>query len=186
MIPRVLVYAIAVATILIAGTRLDRVDPRRHARVGAAVAPGTFDETAFYRLTTAWQGPGKSLGVGRAESNGSAVRLLPTADDPGQQWTLTPLPDGHYRLTTRRLGDAISLERLGDGRSSRDVALRSPHGRAEGWRIVSGAGGYYRLLPGGLGDRWSLDIANDGWNDRPVLAPTGDYSGQNWSILRLP
>ena len=184
MILRVLVYAVVVATILIAGSRLDRLDPRRHARVGAPAAPGTFDETAYYRLTTVWQGTGKSLGVGGVESNGIAVRLLATADDPGQQWKLTPLPGGHYRLTTRRLGEATSLERLGDGHVSRDVVLRSPP-RPDGWRIVPG-GGHYRLLPGGLGDGWSLDIANDGWNDRPVLARTGDYSGQYWNISRVP
>ena len=188
MIARVLVYAVAVAAILVVGSTLGRIDPHRAVRVGADVPPGTFDENADYRLTTVWQGPGKSLGVGPATSIGIVVRLIPTGDDPGQHWRLTPLPGGYYRLTTRRLGDAISLERLGDDRAARDVTLRSSPQRAgPGWRIVAERDGHYRLLPGGLGDAWSLDIANDGRaNDQPVLARTGDYSGQYWTISRLP
>ena len=34
------------------------------------------------------------------------------------------------------------------------------------------------------GDGLSLDVFNDGTNDSLVLAPTGDYTGQDWTLTR--
>jgi hypothetical protein len=185
---RLLVYPILVAAILAVGSSLVTLEPRRPpVRVAPGIARGTFDENAYYRLTTLWQGTGKSLGIGPRERSRITVRLVPTADDPGQHWKLTPVPGGHYRLTTRGLGEEMSLEGFDDDRGN-SLALRpAPARPGDGWKIVAVGGGHYRLLPGRLGDGWSLDIANDGrGNDRPVLAPTGDYSGQAWRIAPVP
>jgi len=46
-------------------------------------------------------------------------------------------------------------------------------------------GYYYRLTTQWLGEGKSLDIVNDGVNNKIQLAPTGNYSGQNWRFTSV-
>ena len=54
------------------------------------------------------------------------------------------------------------------------------------WRLVDHGGGKYALQTSYLGECFSLNVVNDGTNTTPCLAPTGGFSGQNWTLTPRP
>jgi hypothetical protein len=54
------------------------------------------------------------------------------------------------------------------------------------WRLVDHGGGKYALQTSYLDECFSLDVVNDGTNTTPCLAPTGGFSGQNWTLTPRP
>lgn len=150
---------------------------------GCATASASFDDaSAFYRLTTEWQGECRSLDVINDGTN-DQVALRKTADVAGQYWRIAA-DGGFFRLSTQWLGAGKSLDIRNDGRNDTPVLAATGDVSGQHWRIVPLADGYYRLTTQWQGPGKSLDIKNDGQNDRPVLAATGDFSGQRWRITK--
>ena len=101
-----------------------------------AVQAQEFDDGRYYRLTTQWQGDGKSLDVVNDGANDKLI-LADTGDYSGQHWRVERQANGHYRLTTQWQGAGKSLDVVNDGANNQ---LRlAPTGDYSGqyWKIVA-------------------------------------------------
>jgi len=147
-----------------------------------AVQAQEFDDGRYYRLTTQWQGDGKSLDVVNDGANDKLI-LADTGDYSGQYWKFTRLSDGYYRLTTQWQGDGKSLDVVNDGANDKLILADTGNYSGQHWRVERQANGHYRLTTQWQGAGKSLDVVNDGANNQLRLAPTGDYSGQYWKIV---
>ena len=150
--------------------------------VPIAVQAQEFDDGRYYRLTTQWQGDGKSLDVVNDGANNQLI-LADTGDYTGQYWKFTSLGDGYYRLTTQWQGAGKSLDVVNDGANDKLILADTGNFSGQHWRVERQANGYYRLTTQWQGPGKSLDVVNDGANDKLNLAATGDYSGQYWNIV---
>jgi M6 family metalloprotease-like protein len=90
-----------------------------------------------------------------------------------------------YRLTNGLLGPGRSLDVLPDGSGQLWMGT-SDDSSGQRWRLVDHGGGKYALQTSYLGECFSLDVVNDGTNTTPCLAPTGGFSGQNWTLTPRP
>lgn len=156
-------------------------------RASIAATTASFDPNGYYRLTTEWQGTGKSLDVINDGKNNDRLILANSEDVGGQFWKITPVGRGYYRLTTEWQGTAKSLDVVNDGQDNNQVRLaKSGRFRGQFWKISDLGNGYYRLTTQWHGVGKSLDIVNDGVNNnQPILADTGNFPGQNWKITRV-
>lgn len=144
----------------------------------------SFDGTRFYRLTTQWQGEGKSLDVLNDGKN-NQIQLANTGDFSGQYWKITPLKNGYYRLSTQWQGEGKSLDVINDGQNNKLHLAATSEVSGQYWKITALGNGYYRLSTLWQGEGKSLDVLNDGKNNQLQLAKTGDFSGQYWKITEL-
>ena len=140
-----------------------------------------FDENKFYRLTTAWQGEGKSLDIVNDGQN-NKIQLASTGKYSGQLWKIQKVGEGYYRLTNQWLGADKSLDIINDGKNNRLQMANTGNYTGQLWKIEKLGNGYYRLTTKWLGTGKSLDVVNDGKNNRLQMANTGNYSGQSWKI----
>lgn len=90
-----------------------------------------------------------------------------------------------YRLTNGLLGPGRSLDVLPDGSGQLWMGT-SDESSGQRWRLVDHGGGKYALQTSYLGECFSLNVVNDGTNTTPCLAPTGGFSGQNWTLTPRP
>ena len=143
-----------------------------------------IDENSYYRLTTKWQGPGKSLDVVNDGSN-NRLQLAPTGDYSGQSWRFQSVGNGYYRLTTSWQGPGISLDVVNDGRNNKlQLAPTGDYG-GQYWKVAPAGNGYYRLTTKWQGPGKSLDVVNDGGNNQLQLADTANVSGQLWKLTAV-
>lgn len=138
-------------------------------------------ESGFYRLTTQWQGDGRSLDVVNDGVN-NKLQLAASGNFSGQFWRITPVGDGFYRLTTQWLGEKKSLDIINDGANNKLILADSGNAAGQLWKITSLGNGFYRLTTKWQGDGKSLDVVNDGANNKLQLAETGNFTGQFWKI----
>ncbi len=159
---------------------------REPARTPDTEPASDIDSAYYYRLTTAFQGPGKSLDVVTAGSR-YVPSLAPTSDRDGQYWKITPIIETFYRLTSRSHGDGRSLDIIDDGQGN-NIPCLAPSGAASGqyWKFTRLTGEYFRLTTKYRGPQLALDIVNDGINNTPILAPRANVSGQYWLLEKLP
>jgi len=156
-------------------------------RENSAATQGVFDAKSYYRLTTKWQGDGKSLDVVNDGKSNNQLILAKTGKFSGQFWKITPVGGGYYRLTTEWQGSGKSLDVVNDGKNNNQLILAKT-GKFSGqfWKITSMGAGYYRLTTQWQGEGKSLDIVNDRKNNnQPILADTGNYFGQFWKISKV-
>ncbi len=156
------------------------------ATAGPGCAPETsaalsLDPKMYYRLTTAWQGDGKSLDVVNDGTN-NKLQLAATGAYSGQLWKITPIGGGYYRLTTAWQGDGKSLDVVNDGTNNKLQLANTGSYSGQMWKISDLGGGYYRLTTAWQGPCKSLDVVNDGTNNKLQLANGGSYSGQMWKL----
>ena len=144
-----------------------------------------FDPNKWYRLTTQFQGDGKSLDVINDGKN-DKLTLAKTGNFSGQFWKISPLGNGWYRLTTQFQGDGKSLDVINDGKNDKLTLAKTGNFSGQFWKISPLGNGWYRLTTQFQGDGKSLDVINDGKNDKLTLAKTGNFSGQFWKITELP
>ena len=147
----------------------------------AAVPAQNFDDGRYYRLTTMWQGEGRSLDVVNDGRNNKLI-LADTGNYSGQYWKFTRVEDGYYRLSTKWQGEGQPIDVVNDGVNNKLTLKTRGNYTGQHWRVVRLSNGYYRLTNRWRGEGKSLDIVNDGANNKPILADTGDYSGQYWRI----
>lgn len=150
-----------------------------------SVEAQSFDGTKFYRLTTQWQGEGKSLDVINDGSKNNQLQLANTGNFSGQSWKITLLQNGYYRLTTQWQGENKSLDVVNDGKNNKIQLAGTAEVSGQYWKISPLGDGYYRLSNLWQGDGKSLDVLNDGTNNQLQLNDTGNYSGQYWKITDL-
>lgn len=143
----------------------------------------TFDN-GYYRLTTQWQGEGKSLDVINDGVN-NKLQLANTANASGQFWKITSVGGGYYRLTTQWLGENKSLDVVNDGVNNKLQLAATTNASGQFWKIETVGNGYYRLTTKWLGIGKSLDVVNDGSNNKLQLADSTNVSGQYWKIVAL-
>lgn len=144
----------------------------------------TLDTSYYYRLTTQWQGDGKSLDIIN-DQNKNTPTLANSGNYSGQLWKLVPLGDGHYRLTTQWQGEGKSLDIVNDGKNNnRPILANSGNYSGQMWKISPASGGFYRLTTKWKGDCEALDIINDGRNNSLILAKGANVSGQAWKLTR--
>ena len=93
-----------------------------------------FNGKRFYRLTTQWQGDGKSLDVINDGKN-NQIHLTKTANYTGQYWKLTPVGGGYYRLTTKWQGDDKSLDVINDGKNNKLHLTKTGNFTGQYWKI---------------------------------------------------
>ena len=152
---------------------------------GAAVAQtGVIDTGYYYRLTTSWQGDGKSLDVVNDGTN-NKVQLAASGSYYGQFWKFTSLGNGYYRMTNQWRGDGMSLDVVNDGTNNKVQLAATGAYTGQFWKLTPLGGGFYRLTTNWQGDGKSLDVVNDGTNNKVQLAATGNYSGQYWKLTKL-
>ena len=156
---------------------------------GAVCAPKTatklaLDTNYYYRLTTQWQGDGKSLDIVNDQAKNTPA-LANSGNFSGQFWKLTPLGDGHYRLTTQWQGDGKSLDIVNDGKNNnRPVLANSGNYSGQMWKISPSSAGFHRLTTKWKGDCEALDIINDGRNNSLILGKGANVSGQAWKLAK--
>jgi len=150
----------------------------------SAAAQVRFDTRSYYRLTTQWQGDGKSLDVVNDGKNNQLI-LAQTDNLSGQSWKITPLAGGYYRLTTQWQGNGKSLDVVNDGKNNRLILAKTANVSGQFWKITPSGDGYYRLTTQWQGDGKSLDVVNDGKNNQLILAQTDNVSGQFWKITKI-
>lgn len=177
-------FAIAMLAIAVTANSISPTNPYRE---NSAAAQGGFEPKSYYRLTTQWQGDGKSLDVVNDGKNNDQLVLADTGDFSGQYWKFTPLEGGYYRLTTEWLGAGKSLDVVNDGKSNSQLILaKTGNFTGQYWKITRMGDGYYRLTTQWRGVGKSLDVVNDGkTNDQLILANTANVSGQSWKITKV-
>ena len=143
-----------------------------------------FDGSKYYRLTTKWQGEGKSLDVVNDGKN-NKLQLAKTGKYSGQYWKISPMGNGYYRLTTKWQGEGKSLDVVNDGKNNKLQLAKTGRYSGQYWKISPMGNGYYRLTTKWQGEGKSLDVVNDGKNNKLQLAKTGKYSGQYWKISEI-
>lgn len=143
-----------------------------------------IDPNAYYRLTTQWQGDGKSLDIINDGVN-NKIQLADTGNYSGQFWKFTPLGNGYYRMTTQWQGEAKSLDVINDGKNNRLNLANTGNYSGQFWKITPLNSGYVRLTTQWQSDNKSLDVINDGRNNKLQLANTGNFSGQFWKLSRV-
>lgn len=153
-------------------------------RESSASTQERFDSRNYYRLTTQWQGDGKSLDVVNDGKNNQLI-LAPTDNVSGQSWKITPLGEGYYRLTTEWQGIGKSLDVVNDGKNNQLILAKAANVSGQFWRITPAGAGYYRLTTQWQGNGKSLDVVNDGKNNQLILAKTANVSGQFWKITKI-
>jgi len=147
----------------------------------AAVQAQNFDNGRYYRLTTMWQGEGRSLDVVNDGQNNKLI-LADTGNYSGQYWKFTRVDGDYYRLSTKWQGAGQPIDVVNDGVNNKLTLKTKGNYTGQHWRVVRLSNGYYRLTNRWRGEGKSLDIVNGGANNKPILADTGDYSGQYWRI----
>ena len=149
------------------------------------IAATRFEPNSYYRLTTQWQGDGKSLDIVNDGKLNNQLRLTDTGNFSGQRWRITPIGDGYYRFTSEWRGNSKSIDVVNDGKNNQLIMADTGNYAGQFWKITSLRGGYYRLTTHWQGDGKSLDIVNDGKNNQVILADTGNFSGQIWKITKI-
>ena len=66
----------------------------------------------YFRLTTQWQGEGKSLDVYKDKAKHKKLWLEASNNHAGQAWKIQPVGNGYYNLSTQLLGEDKSLDVL--------------------------------------------------------------------------
>lgn len=91
----------------------------------------------YYRLTTAWQGPTRSLDIVNDGVNNDKPQLATSGNYSGQAWVITPvdLLPNVFRLTTAWRGVDLSLAVVNDGNNNRLQLLPSARDLTQCWRI---------------------------------------------------
>lgn len=142
-----------------------------------------FDSNAYYRLTTQWQGEGKSLDVVNDGTNNQVI-LANTAAVSGQMWKITRVGEDTYTLHTLWQGPEKTLEFIRKGTQDTVQLKQGTDFSGSLWKITPLGNGYYRIT-----DLWSsgrsLDIVNDGTNNKIHMAASGNYTGQYWKITKI-
>ncbi|WP_153801074.1 RICIN domain-containing protein [Foetidibacter luteolus] len=151
----------------------------------STAATAQVDTGFYYRLTTQWQGDGKSLDVINDGKNNNQLQLATTGNYSGQYWKFTPIGNGYYRLTNQWQGALKSLDILNDGKNNSPILANTGSYSGQNWKVTTLGNGYYRFTTMWQGDGKSLDVINDGKNNRLQLANTGLYSGQFWKLTRM-
>ena len=147
-------------------------------------AGGLFDPDGWYRMTTLFQGPERSLDVYTRDDEQPTSRLLlrDTGDFTGQHWRFTLRPDGAYRITNMHR-EGLALDVLED-RPDLPVLAAASDALTQAWEITPLDEGDYRIINRSRpGD--SLDIENDEHDSKPTLAATGDFDGQHWRLTPI-
>ena len=143
-------------------------------------------EDGFYRLTSKWQGGGKSLDVVNDGEN-NQIHLAATSNVSGQYWKFSAVGGGFYRLSTKWLGENKSLEVVTKDGIIYKLLLQ-PTDDVDGqlWKITPLGDGFYRITNKLFGGVKSLDVVNNGNNDNILMRNTGNFSGQSWKITNDP
>jgi len=144
----------------------------------------SFDPNTWYRLTSQWQGEGKSMGITKPNNYYQGVQLSNSADADYQAWKIRPIGDGYFQLICKYTGDVncLSLYKSLPKFSYGAIApwKRTPD---QYWKITDLQNGYYHLTVWSKTTDSSLTVMNDGkTNDLLILKATGNYSNQNWMI----
>ena len=157
----------------------------RKGKIGCAGTCSTPDDTCvptgqWHHFSTLFLGPGRLLDTYGGAVNDPFVATM--AGFSGQQWSITRLTDGSYRLTNMFLAATKSLQAQADGK-----VVMAPNSEAltQRWRLRAIGDGYFRLTNAMTGPEWSLDVLNDG---RATLRMTrnGNQSGQFWRVVKTP
>lgn len=144
-----------------------------------------IDPNYWYRLTTQWQGDGKSLDIVNDGKNNNQPQLAKTGAFSGQYWKFTPVGNGYYRMTTAWQKDDKSLDIVNDGKNNRPILAKTGNFTGQFWKLIDLKGGFYRMTTAWQKDGKSLDVINDGKNNRVQLAGTGAFSGQYWKLTKI-
>ncbi|MFK7906196.1 MAG: RICIN domain-containing protein [Chitinophagales bacterium] len=138
-----------------------------------------IDPNAWYKMSTKWQGPNKSMEV----VNGKPI-LRSNSNENSQLWKFQPAGNGFYRLLNKAKGPNNCIDILNDGKNNQPAFRPKGNYSGQMWKIQNVGGGYIRLV-----NNWqkgkSLDIQNAGAKNRVWLAKTGNYSGQMWKLKKV-
>jgi hypothetical protein len=145
----------------------------------------SIDTDSWYRITSVWQGDGKSLDILDDDDNDNHPFLNATAESPSQYWKFVSGNNGHYRLVNERYGPTLSLDIINDGAPNKKLILVST-GNVSGqfWRILANPDGTFRITSMWLGPDKSLDVVNDGQNRELIMSQSASFSGQFWKLTR--
>jgi len=142
-------------------------------------------EAGYYRLTTEWQGEGKSVDVVEYEDyDDGTLALADTGLVSGQAWKIEPIADtGFFRITNAYQGPAKSLGVVKDGKNNTVKLTDTNNVLEQYWKFTPLGNGHYRLTSKWLGDAQCLDVLNDGQNDKLWFTDSANKTtGQFWVV----
>jgi immune inhibitor A len=125
------------------------------------------------------------------ENNGRdyAVHMVPISDKTGQFWRFIPLGNNVYRLQTKFLKNAYSLDIVNDKNSGND---KMPHMANTGdysgqrWHLLRQSDGTYRLFNDFTGNRRFLDVRAKSSRLRMNIDRDGEVdAGQHWTLSEI-
>ncbi|MEM9819674.1 MAG: RICIN domain-containing protein [Bacteroidota bacterium] len=143
-----------------------------------------FDPNKYYRLTTQFTGPEKSLDIVNDDQDNKLI-MAKTGNYSGQYWKIEAVINGYYRLTTQFTGREKSLDIINDNQGNKLIMAKTGNYSGQYWKIEALGNDYYRLTTQFTGKEKSLDIINDTQDDQLIMAKTGRYSGQYWKITEV-
>ncbi len=142
-----------------------------------------IDQNYFYRLTTSWQGDGKSLEAVYA-GQGNQVELAPSDNASRQFWRFISVGSGYYRIVNQ-WQNTKSIDIINDGKNNRPWLDKTAELSGQYWKLTPLNGGFFRLTCAWQGEGKSLDVVNDGTNNKVSLTNSGPYSGQYWKLTKM-
>lgn len=112
--------------------------------------------------------------------------LVRECDDtaPSQQWKLSAIKEGFYRLTPQGSGDRKCLDIINDGKLNNRVTLVDC-GNASGqyWKLTASAAGYL-LTTEWRGAKLCLDAVREGSKSRLLLTECANRPSQQWRLSK--
>lgn len=135
----------------------------------------------FYTLTTAWQGPGKSLQV--VNNVPQLADTDPNCTD--QHWRFLAAGNGTYALTTRTLGADHSLGIIRNGDIYTLRIKQSQNVTGQMWTLTPKRKGNFGFSNSHTGPGQSIDVVNDGRNSQVWMTKTQTVGGQAWRLTKV-
>jgi hypothetical protein len=147
-----------------------------------------IDSSYYYRLTNDYSGRQFALDV-QNDGRNYALKMAPIADYTGQFWRFIHLGNHVYKLQTRFLKNAYSLDIVNDRNARND---KMPHMAKTGdytgqrWHLLRLEDGTFRLSNEFTGNNLYLDINVK--STKPVMSINDEdiiNAGQHWSFTKI-
>jgi hypothetical protein len=155
------------------------------ATASSACAAAPPDSNFYYKLSTAFRGPGLVLDVINGGPQNNMTRLERSQEVTGQFWRIAPAGGGYYRLTTLFRGSTMCLDIHNGGPLNDQPHLAQCANFSGQFWTLTEEGGRVKLKTQFRGPGMCLDIFNGGpSNNQPHLVNCANFSGQQWVLTR--
>merc|ERR1719499_1129562 len=94
-----------------------------------------FDRRKYYRLTTKFTGPKKSLDIINDRKDNKLI-MANTGNFSGQMWKITKINRNYYRITSKFTGAKKSLDIVNDRNDNKLIMANTGNFSGQMWKIT--------------------------------------------------